>query len=255
MKRILTASLPAGALLLLTACAGMGGAGQAQNQAGTTGDAAAAAGTDPKRAERGAETAQQGTKTFEGRVVDLRTIEIGGAPHVLARLEAQGGQNLLVDLGRAAELRAQNLRLHWGEQISGRGIPARLGRFPVLAATRLSAGDQQVNLTPRTGQPGARGQDSMRNQQAMQQRPPRLLLRGRIVDTRQVAVRETSEPHNLIKVRTRRGVTVADLGPHSPETFNLEQGDWVAVYGEPARISGKPVVLAQHVAEFTRLRR
>lgn len=260
MKRVLK-GFPAAALLLVSACASMGGDGQAQNQ---TPVGTAAAGANQARAaqersraaeERAAgqalqrtQAGERKTRPFAGRVVDLRTIEIGGASHLLARLETRKRNDVLVDLGRTSELQAQGLRLHWGERITGQAIPVHRGPRPVLAATRLSAGDQQLTIEPRMQQRGARGRHGMRQ-------AAHVLLRGRIVDSRQVALRDAAQPHHLVKIRTRKGVTVADLGPHSPKALNLDQGDWVAIFGEPARISGKPVVLAQNVAEFTQLRR
>lgn len=256
MKRILTLGVPSAALVLLSACATMGGEGQSQNRsatsAATAGEPTQSRTAQDAQTERSMQQTQSArsdeTRPFAGRVVDLRTIGIGAAAHLVARLETRKKNDVLVDLGRISELRSQGLRLYWGERISGRAIPVHRGRRPVLAATRFTAGDQQLNISPRLQQRGAQGRQAMRQS-------AHVLLRGRIVDTRQVALRDAAQPHHLVKVRTRKGVTVADLGPHSPKALNLDQGDWVAIFGEPARISGKPVVLAQNVAEFTQLRR
>ena len=93
--------------------------------------------------------------------------------------------------------------------------------------------------------------------QQQKQQPRTVLLRGRLIETRDVQLQGISDEHRLAKLRTRSGRTaIVDLGTKDQlEDIKLSNGEWIAVTGQLGRINGKPVVFATHVADIATIDR
>lgn len=86
-----------------------------------------------------------------------------------------------------------------------------------------------------------------------------VVVAGRITDARDVKLAETAgDEHRLFKVKPERGQEIiVDIGVPRGELSqaSFTTGDRIVAIGKPARINGKPVLFAAHVAEMQRVGR
>ena len=181
----------------------------------------------------------------QGRIESARSFNVGKERHLLVRLRNQAGKMIVADLGSAAELRQQRLRLRRGATLAVRGIPGRIDGQPVLIAVLAATDGQQMQMQ--------RGQQQRKAQRAAKQIPPgaRAVIQGQVVSAKQVQLQGVNRPHTFLKVRGTQGqMAVVDIGPHMPKTLGLTRGERVIVIGDPARVSGQPVVLGSNIAQL-----
>lgn len=76
---------------------------------------------------------------------------------------------------------------------------------------------------------------------------------GRVIDKREVKLQGQDQKHVLVKLRTSRGQTaLIDLGAAGGEALKdlkPENGEFVTAIGRMGRVNGRPVLVADHVAE------
>lgn len=198
---------------------------------------------------------QQHLSSIEGRVVELRTLQVQGQQdqQVIATIRTQQGQTVLVDLGSAPNFRDQNIQVQQGDQISLQGYQATHQGQPLIVATQFQTQQgQQVQLDQ--GQRQAQQVYGIeRGQQQMQQG----LISGRVTDARDVQIEGVSNEHRLVRLQTREGrQVVVDLGPEDQlNDLSVQQGDWLAVRGQIGQINNRPVIFAQQVANIVTIDR
>lgn len=204
--------------------------GQSPGEGRQSADAQQAAATQP--------AAQQ---SCSGRLLSLRTVSVPGTghTHVVATVRANDGRLILADLGALKDLKNANLRA--GQQVEASGRPGRVNNRPVLVVTRLR---------PAAGAPQAVTSDRGSGASAAAQ-----VVKGTISDTRDVKIKGSSRPHTLVKVQTRDGQTkIIDLGPTGVRRDAvLHQGAYFAARGQPARLSGRPVLRAREFSDGSRV--
>ena len=95
-------------------------------------------------------------------------------------------------------------------------------------------------------EPGTRGsRDLTRNEQARG-----VVVEGELLDTMKVTLKGADRTHTLIRLRSHKDeVTVVDVGAEVPAGLDLEQGRRMTVQGLPARINGRPVVVARRLIQ------
>ena len=89
------------------------------------------------------------------------------------------------------------------------------------------------------------------------------LINGRVIDRRELAVRSGSQSqgqkHLLVKIQTPRGRTaLLDLGKADAQALkdvNLNRGEFISAVGRMGRINGRPMLVADHVAEIVTIDR
>lgn len=85
------------------------------------------------------------------------------------------------------------------------------------------------------------------------------LVNGRVTDKREVSIKGQSQKHLLVKIQTPRGRTaLLDLGTAnnaSLKDVNLNKGEFISAIGRMGRINGRPVLVADHVAEIVTIDR
>ena len=192
-----------------------------------------------------------------GRLVSWRTIDLPNESdsHMLAKIWTPSNKTLVLDLGSGINLRAQNVTLLMGQDVVARGEPGRISGKPVLMVSRLEAGRSppaRISWLP-VRPPAvqiAPGELTLRDDRSY-------LIEGRLMDIRQVTLRDDPQPHQMAKLRTRSGEEiVVDLGTGEElAQLNLHAGDWVGVVGEGARINGRPIIAASTVAHVATIRR
>lgn len=84
-------------------------------------------------------------RQVRGNIVRSRQVKVRGMsqPNVLALVQTQGGQRVLVDLGSAQAMRAN---LQNGQPITVRGREVRLGDRVLLLANQFRTGDQSYDV-------------------------------------------------------------------------------------------------------------
>lgn len=83
-------------------------------------------------------------RQIRGQVVKTRQVAVrGGQKNVLALVETQSGQRVLVDLGSA---QGSKVNAQKGQQIAVRGREVRVGDRLILLAHQVRAGDQTVDV-------------------------------------------------------------------------------------------------------------
>ena len=207
--------------------------------------AAASAPAEAQSTDRGSDGGPHSSRRAEqncrGRLLSLRTVAVPGSghTHVIATLRGDDGRVILADLGALKDLKNTNLRA--GQQVEASGRSVRIDKTPVLIVTRL----RSPGGRPQTVTSGRRSSASDAAQ----------IVKGTITDTRGMKIKGSSQPHTLVKVRTRDGQTrVIDLGPTGVRRdAMLHEGAFLAARGQPARLSGRPVLRAREFSDGSRV--
>lgn len=101
---------------------------------------------------------------------------------------------------------------------------------------------------------GQKAQPSQKEETAKQQlsqgeQGERAVL-GKVVDQRQIQLKEGEAKHHLVKLENPQGKTiVVDLGA-ATEEMDLKKGDRLFAVGKSARINERPVIYAKYAGEI-----
>ena len=134
---------------------------------------------------------------------------------------------------------------------------------------REMARNQNQSRNAQEAQPSdSQRQNQMDRQRRQAQRPDvriaggdqpfgqRQVVQGRLIRVQDVQLQGVEDSHRLVKVKTRDGEAVVDLGSTKNfSDFDLERDDYVIVFGETGRIDNTNVVFARHIAELNSIPR
>lgn len=87
-------------------------------------------------------------RSVTGEVMTTRSVSIRGQKRLLANIETDQGDEVVVDMGPASEL--NGFRVSKGDELNARGIPVKANDQRVLVAMRLESGDKSVTLKRRS---------------------------------------------------------------------------------------------------------
>lgn len=220
---------------------------------------------------------QNRVATVTGKLQDVRTVNIrGDGPHVLAKLSTKSGKTVVVDLGRPQDLTGRKFRR--GQEISALGRGGRINGKPVIVADRIRDRSQRepvltivrivplppIAVVPRAGADDARdsGQRQQRAQQEQEQQQQasssfRHVISGKLLETREFTLKGESAKHVLARIETPQGRRIlVDLGTREDmKDVKLTNGELIAATGRFARINGRPVLFADHIADMVSINR
>ena len=146
----------------------------------------------------------------KGKLIDFRAIDIQGkGEHLLAKLQMEGDQTIVLDLGNIDDLRAQGKEPNEFESVRVRGTPGRLNSLPILIVDRYVGedetlvvlrefefmGQQQQGAMAR--QEGQQRQQGAMAQQEGQQRQQGAAVQQREQQTQQFADRQQRQERTL----------------------------------------------------------
>ena len=82
-------------------------------------------------------------RQFQGTIEKLKTVEIRGTQHELARIKTKEGKTLMVDLGPKG---SQDLSIQQGQQVSVEGVVVKVKDRVVLLARKITQGDETTKI-------------------------------------------------------------------------------------------------------------
>ena len=226
--------------------------------------------------QRDRQNQQKRIAMVTGKLQDVRTVNVtGDGRHVLAKLLTKSGKTIVVDLGRPQDLAGRKFRR--GQEISALGRGGRINGKPLIVADRIRDNSKRdplltivrivrmptVSVVPQ--QPDGAPQQTtdrqrqQRAQQASGSSPPshRHVISGKLLETREITLKGQSGKHVLARVETPQGRHVlVNLGKREGlRDVKLSNGELIAATGAFARINGRPVLFADHIADLVAIDR
>ena len=228
---------------------------------------------------------QKRIATVTGKLQDIRTVNVTGeGQHVLAKLLTKSGKTIVVDLGRPQDLSGRKFRR--GQEISALGRGGRINGKPFIVADRIRDNSQReplltivrivpmptISIVPQ--QPDDAAQQATDRQQQQQRRlqgqkqqaqqassssspSHRHVISGKLLETREFTLKGQSGKHVLARVETPQGRQIlVNLGKREGlQDVKLSNGEMIAATGVFARINGRPVLFADHIADLVAIDR
>ena len=234
---------------------------------------------------------QKRIASVTGKLQDMRTVNVtGDGQHVLAKLLTKSGKTIVVDLGRPQDLSGRKFRR--GQEISALGRGGRINGKPLIVADRIRDNSQReplltiVRIVPMPTltivpqQPDGAAQQATDRQQQQQQQQQRQgqrqaqkqqgqqasgssspfhrhVISGKLLETREFTLKGKSGKHVLARVETPQGRQIlVNLGKREGlQDVKLSNGEMIAATGAFARINGRPVLFADHIADLVAIDR
>lgn len=173
----------------------------------------------------------QQSHQVQGQIHDLRKIQMhdGDGPFVVARIKTEHGRTARVLLGREDQL--SQLDLRDGKQVQVTGRLARVNDQPVLLATRVGTGNQQVRV------------------QSKRLGPQVKMYEGKILRTRAAQFRGYEDSFVLAVMRTDDGKRqLVNLGPKSKiGNIKWQEVDQVRLLACPGTVNGRRALAAEQI--------
>jgi len=208
---------------------------------------------------------------ISGKVTTVKTVSMVGIadPHLMVKITSEDGDMDIVDLGSAAELKANGLDPKEGQQLWVYGRVGRINEKPLVFAesvsdTKLIAINRTTPLREESvkhaearkdgkdAKVAADGKDGKGVECCMFVRT----LEGTVMQTSRLKVEGEAEEHMLAKLQTDDGVAAIDLGAASAlPKVNLGEGQMVAVTGFVGRLNDKPIIIADTVGNLSSIQR
>lgn len=174
-------------------------------------------------------------KQVSGEIERLKKVAVRGKgeEHLAALLTTTQGRRVVVDLGPAKQFRDVELRT--GDWIAARGPVVRVNDRRVIFARDINVDGEIIRVD--------------RAMPAQHARRAPKAVSGKIAIIKELKVKGGDQLHQVVRILTKDGKqVVADLGKKAALTgINLEYGQEISVEGPMARLSGKPLILAQTV--------
>lgn len=168
--------------------------------------------------------------SVQGTIESTHTEKLAGSDSswMLARIESQDGEMVVVCLGDRKQL--SGMKLQSGDMVQIKGVRSRLNDREIVMATQVTH-DGSTLETP------------LPNRVQLKRVKAELLKK----DT--VRFRGFDEPHLLAKVKTKSGRTIlVNMGPESKyEDVNLSSGSSMRLLVRPGTIAGERAMIAQEV--------
>lgn len=105
-----------------------------------------AARTEARRRMRSGQQGQSSMVSLEGEIINMKTVPLRNTDieHRIVRIETEDGNRRIVDLGPTDQ--TDDLDIREGDQIEVRGTPVMAGDVRILAARKVTSGDDTVNV-------------------------------------------------------------------------------------------------------------
>lgn len=196
--------------------------------------------TDQQQRQRVSET---------GEVVRTKTVALRGRQdsHQVVLLRTEDGQRRIVDLGPAKRL--ADLKIGEGDKLTVRGRLVQVGDHRVLMGHQVKAADNgQTVQVARRPEAAPRRQPAAR-QRIRGQQPKEASIRGTVLKTKTVGLRNRDIKHLVALVENQDGRRlIVDLGP-AKKLADAKVGEnrQISAQGRMIRVDGHQVLLARSV--------
>jgi hypothetical protein len=180
-------------------------------------------------------------RTITGTVERTKQVDLRRNPskELVILLRTDDGSKHIVDLGTTRALGSQKART--GDKVTVRGRMASLGKYQVLVARTLQQGERQYTIRRPLNPPVRPYSYAVANQTRT--------IRGRLLNKRQVNLRDSEVDHVVGRIRDGRGRQfLVDFGKSTNANVrSMQPGDAVTVNGRNMLVDRRNVILAFQV--------